>query len=580
MELEDLFEHLCKTEKCRIVDAGEYEGLKYPFTKGGQVWEITSEITFEGGYIELVFYLDFPPDFPYKLPKLYIKEDIYDPIKYIPHVNKDCSICIFDDGLNTVIPKDDLLDFVEFILYRGKKIIKDGEDNSYKEAEFKKEFKAYWDLEYSNKDEIFLIGLHSVSDPTKEIKGVAFQGKSLARYHYFLYTEEEDLMKIKAYAKSKGCDIKKVAVIEIDFTKTIPPFQMTYEDSLDHIKKVQEKYQLFKQLCKTKSLNEILVVFRNREVDSIEYYGWNYEELQIPPRKQGGPRRRPTNLEILSASGWGKSKHVRRLTFDNLSVERLSKRASGVIEEESCILCTGLGSVGSNLIYFLKNLPVNRFGLIDPEKLGAENIKRNLMGFSGVGDYKVDVLGDYLLDCNPMIEIQRLKVRVATVIQKKPDFINSYDIHIVAVGKTMVEEYILNAMESGVLTKPTIMLWVEPYLASGQVLFVNPADAKAAQNLIRNFKYAVLTNEDINMDVVYLVEGSCQSGYFPYSSTYLTQFLAAVFPSLKEAVLIGFNKSEVYTWVGDKDFVASKGLKFSDFGEAQSSFTLIKNEIV
>lgn len=579
MELENLFEHLCKTEKSRIVDLQEYEGLKYPFTKGGQVWEITSEITFKGDFLELLLYLDFPPDFPYKLPKLYIDRNIYDPIKYIPHVNKDCSICIFDDGLNTVIPKDNLPDFVDFIIHRGKKIIKDGEDNSYKETEFKKEFKAYWDLEYSDKDEIFLIGLHSISDSEKEIKAIAFQDKSLARYHYYLYTDEENLKKIKIYAQSKGCHIKEMAVLEIDFTKIVPPFQMTYEESLIYIKNNQEKYQTFKQLCRTKTLGEILVLFRNRAVDSVELYGWNYEELQILPRKLGGLRKRPSNFEILSAPGLGKSKHVRRLTFDDLSAERLSKRASGIVEEESSILCTGLGSVGSNLIYFLKNLPCNKFGLIDPQKLSAENIKRNLLGFSGVGEFKVDVLGSFLLDHNPMNEVQKRRADISSVIQKQPDFINSYDIHLVAVGKTMVEEYILTALESGILNKPTVLLWVEPYLASGQVLFINPVDAKAARDLVISFKYAVLSNQDTDIDTVYLVEGSCQSGYFPYSSTYLTQFLAAVFPSLKEAVFNGINKSEVYTWIGDKDFMLSKGLVLSDFGKSHSSFTLIKNDI-
>lgn len=577
MELGDLFEHLCNIEQCRIVDVEEYEVLKYPFSKGGKVWEITSEITFEGDFFELLLYLDFPPDFPHELPKLFIKKDIYDLIKYIPHVNKDCSICIFDDGLNTVVPTDSLPDFVEFIIHQGKRIIKNGEDKRYKESEFKKEFKAYWDLEYSDKDKICQIGLHSISDTSKKIKAVAFQD-TLAWYRYYLYTEEKYLNKIKAYARSKGCHIKDVVVLEIDFAKMDPPFQMTYKESLDYIKTDKKKYQTFKQFCKTKSLDEILVVFRNREVDEIEFYGWNFEELQILPRKLGG-RRRPTNLEILSAPGLGKSEHVRRLTFDNLSLDRLSKRASGIVEEESSILCTGLGSVGSNLIYFLKNLPINRFGFIDPQKLGAENIKRSLLGFSGVNEYKVDILENFLLDHNPMNEVQKFKEHISKVIQKKPDVINSYDIHVVAVGKTMVEEYILNALESGILTKPTVLLWVEPYLASGQVLFINPENAEIAKDLLRDFKYAIVSNKDTDMDAVYLVEGSCQSGYFPYSSTYLTQFLAAVFPHLKEAVISGIDNSEVYTWVGDKDFVLSKGLVLSDFGNAQSSFTLIKNDI-
>ncbi|RDY60215.1 hypothetical protein DX873_12885 [Flagellimonas nanhaiensis] len=570
---------MCKTEQCRIVDIDEYGTLGYPFSAGGQVWEICSDITYDGEHLELVLYLDFPPEFPLMLPKLYLERSIYDAIKYIPHINKDCSICIFDEGMNTLIPKSNLPYFVDFILHRGKRIVKDGENEDFRIEEFRKEFKAYWDLEYSEKDKVYLVGLHSISGTGKEVKAIGFQNQTLAGYHYFLYTEDDEREKIEKYAEARGSKIKEMAVLEIDFEKVEPPFQMSYRESLEHIRGAQDKIDAFKNLCKAHSLSDILVIFRNQNVGAIEYYGWIYEDVIVQPRKFSGIRRKPSNFQIVSESRWAETMFVQRLTFDNLGEQRLSKRAAGVIEQKHSVLCTGLGSVGSNLIYFLKNLPVNHFGLIDPEQLKVENIKRNLLGFRSTNKNKVDVLADFLMDHYPGHEIEKRQASVTTVINQESDFINKFDIHIVAVGKTMVEEFILKKVELGILTKPLLLLWVEPYLASGQLLLVKPEDAGVAAKLVKKFDYAVVSNEDTPQQAVYLIEGSCQSGYFPYSSTFLTHFLSAVFPVIKDAVLQGVPKSEVYTWIGDKEFAKSQGLVLTEFGEAHPTFSLIRNDI-
>jgi hypothetical protein len=145
----------------------------------------------------------------------------------------------------------------------------------------------------------------------------------------------------------------------------------------------------------------------------------------------------------------------------------------------------------------------------------------------------------------------------------------------------MIEEFILNNLYQGKLTKPTFIFWVEPFLASGQMLFVMPEDAERALELIKNenYYYGVLSNSENQQDKTYLIEGSCQTGYFPYSSTYLIQFLSTIFPYLKNHIVNNDNISKVYSWIGDKELLNNKGLIITDFGKRNSSFQLKINDL-
>ena len=240
-----------------------------------------------------------------------------------------------------------------------------------------------------------------------------------------------------------------------------------------------------------------------------------------------------------------------------------------------------MGSVGSNLIFFLKNLPINKFNLIDKEVLSSENIKRHLSGFSLLKINKADALKNELKNANPLIEVGTRTQSVTTIIETEVDFINDCDFHIVAIGKTMIEEFILNNLQQGKLTKPTFIFWVEPFLASGQLLFVMPGDAERALELIKkeNYYYSVLSNSEDQQDKTYLIEGSCQTGYFPYSAAYLTQFLSSIFPYLKEHITKNDNVSRVYSWIGDKELLKSKGLVITEFGTNNNSYQLIINDL-
>jgi len=577
IDYDSLLKNINKVETCKLLHEDKVKALDYAFFSKGIIWEINTEITYKKKLLPLILYLNFPNDFPYLIPKIFIQKESYEHLKYIPHVNMDLSICIFDEGLNNIIPFEKINEIVEYIIHKAKQVIQLSENEDLNIKEFKREFKAYWEISYSKKDKISNSGLHLVTSFDLDVKAIKFN-KNISGYQYVIYNKGNLWDKFKKYLKYRDHQYDEIDVVVIEKPFRIPPFNITFKQSLKILKKNVLGFRKFKKSIRKSSLDSTLIIFSNVINGNIEIYGWTYKDLITPLSTLKGTRRGLANLEIINHFIFGKS-YVHRMIFDNLTEKRLQLRTSGITEKNRSIAMSGVGSVGSNLIYFLKNLSVNKFNLIDNDLLKLENINRHYSGFNYINDRKVDILKDQMIISNPFCDVNTETKSVITVIKENPSFIDDCDFHIVSIGKTMIENFILQSIKEKILTKPTVFFWVEPYLASGQMLFVNPKDTSKALTLVNNFKYYTLDNDLSNIDKTYIIEGSCQTGYFPYSSTYLLLFLSAVFPYLKSHLLDENMTSTIYTWVGDKEFLKSKYLKVSAFAEDRDYQEIIINKL-
>lgn len=573
-----LFRDLQKNETCKVLNAEEIKRLDYSFFDNSIVWEIDTVISYKGKSLTIILYVNFSTIFPYSFPKIFIEKKIYETLKFIPHINKDYSICIFDDGLNNSISIESINDILEYMIHQAKYIIKSSENEDYNKIEFNREFKAYWEIEYREKDKTLNNGLHLINSfESNNIIGIKFRNQ-LNGYDYLLYSEDDSWDKFKKYLGYRKIQYDEISVIVIENIFTSPPFDLTFKQSLEILKNNDLAFQRFKIDIKNSKLDRTIIVFPNFVNGKIEIYGWLYKDLIVPLSTVKGTRKNLSNLEIIGHPIFGKS-NVSRITFDNLTTERLQLRTSGVLENYKSIVVSGVGSIGSNLIHFLQNFPINKFRLIDSDVLKLENINRHYSGFRYINYPKVDAIKDQIIRSNPFCEVEVKKDSVQKTINKYPEFINKCDFHIVAIGNTMVENFILKSLAENKLTSPIIIFWVEPYLASGHMIFINPKDADRALLLINNYAYNVLAKIAVQSELIYLKEGSCQSGYFPYSSANLLHFLSSIFPYLRSHLIDGNMKSTIYTWIGDKEFLKSKNLVLTDFSTDKKSFNLIINHL-
>jgi hypothetical protein len=572
-----LLTHINKTETCKPLIKAEALAVGLDFFREGVTWELDTDLSLNGKYVDLKLFISFPKYFPIEIPKIFIDQKTYDVLKYIPHVNHDYSICIFDDGLSIQEPESVEL-FLDLMVARAKKVIRDAEDADYCRTEFAREFKAYWEVKYSATDQHYNLGLFSIRyNGENKIEGIRFINPSANfNYLYFLYDNEEDLVEVQQAALLLNVQYEKIEVLTIEQPLTQPPFAFSHSKSLELINQSAGKYETFKEICKNTSYAGIVVAFLVKTNKTIELYGWDYASLENLPRKLGGARNPKSKIDYINLSLQGKEK-VRRLTFDNFSFERLQNRTTGYSEANKSIALSGVGSIGSNLLYFLKNSAVTKFNLIDKDVLSVENINRHLLGFAHIGRSKVAMAQTELKRSNPLFRVKIKENSVVDIVDTDSEFINECDLHIVAVGKSTIEKFILNKIKEGILTKPTIFLWVEPFLAAGHMVYIRPEDVEKLIELFENYPYNILKGNQ--RDKTYIVEGSCQSGFFPYSSSNQLRFLASIYPSLLNC-MEGFNNhSFISIWIGNKDLLAQRDLDLTVYGAGKTSYQIIEEVI-
>jgi hypothetical protein len=572
--INEIYSTIKKTENCKLLSSSEMP-TGWALRKYTYVIQINTEISLNKGLMEIVLYLAFPLDLSTQLPKIFIEEKSFEEIKYLPHINSDLSICVFDETINLFFDESALPEIVENMIYRAKQIISLVDDEKNMAIEFDNEFKAYWEISYNNNDKVGEKGFFLVDGIDNPLKCLKFN-TPISNYQYLIYNECELFNKFNSFLKLKNIGYKEINVFEIKFNKNIPPFSLTFNESIKFLDEFD--CRAFKKSVNKNGISSVIVVFKKPKFD--EYYGWIYNNF-IPNPSIIKQRKNKSNWELLTDITY-KNSFVERLIFNNISPSRLQKRTSGfAIQKQKAATVIGIGSVGSNLLNLLSKLPFNKFHLVDPDILKIENIYRHQYGFDCINSSKAEIAQNILLNKNPFYEIKVFKNSIINVLNEIETFLNISDINLIAIGSTLIEKYILEQAIKNKCNKPLIIFWVEPFLASGQMIYINPHDYSEALKLILNFPYHVLATDEDKSNIYYK-EGSCQSGYYPYSETYLMMFLSAIYGHLFQIIQNDSPETEpsaIYTWIGDKLLLESKELKMTDFAEYKDSFQLLINKI-
>ncbi|MGV0935782.1 tRNA threonylcarbamoyladenosine dehydratase [Empedobacter falsenii] len=89
--------------------------------------------------------------------------------------------------------------------------------------------------------------------------------------------------------------------------------------------------------------------------------------------------------------------------------ELLFKEEGLEILKNSNILVVGLGGVGSFAAEFIARAGVGKMTIVDGDTVDITNINRQLPALhSTVGQHKVDIVGDRLMDINPELKLTRI----------------------------------------------------------------------------------------------------------------------------------------------------------------------------
>jgi len=562
VKIEDILKEVVKTENAIIING--HTLASDTLQKYDQLISIETEISLEEGLVDINLFAVIDEPIGVSLPKIYLDTETYDRIKYIPHINEDLSVCVYDENENYRINAENLPQIVVDLISEAKRILRKKDDSKYRQQEFKREFFAYWGLNFSNRDELKNIGLCLIDfDSFENLKAIRFEEK-LAHYKYLVYNKEDDFKQFQKYLKFRNLKFTDIEVFKVNFENYTPPYDYTYQESISFLKK-NESFR--KKINKLNPI-DFLIVFKG---SADELYGWTYPELKN--RIKG--YRKISSWQFLNSS-LGKNRKIRRLSFSNISPDRLDKRTSGnVTERDINISLIGLGSVGSNLLNYILKFPVSEYLLVDPDILKIENIFRHNYGFNYISNYKTKILKNNILSKNPFTTVQTEEQDICKVLNKDSEVLESFHFRIIVVGLSRIEIFILEHLIKINSTKPVLIIWVEPYLASGQLLFLQSDDFQIGIELIKNYPYHILEkNQNFLMK-----EGSCQSGYYPYSEANLNLFLSSINQFLYELIVLKKEKtSKIFTWVGNLNFLKERQIKYKHEYEGRI-FELIENNV-
>ena len=573
---EDIFSAIGKTNTIQKIQGIIKNDLKNKIPR--ELWKLIVQIPKNDVAKDFTFIIDLPPDFPVSLPKIYLSEDDYNTIKYIPHVDTNHFICSFDKDAIKVDIEQPLQVFKECVS-KAIKIVSDGLSGLAGD-DFVDEIVAYWENIYNSKDKVITcytgdgiekiaIGKSAINYLTPSYNNVDF---------LLLLNVPSDKQLIEFFSQLGHKVTEKVGFYLGEVNNLHPPFYFTNKSVIEFIEKgfPEQLSDVQKYLNSYKGNHFLLFSVRVR--DELVFFGFylNILSFQVKGWRTG-------SLTVTTLLTKIQPNHpVVRISLKSFSKGRIELRTDGRLKEEAFTKFTiiGIGSIGSHLTYYLSALSVSSFDLIDPEVLALENVNRHLLSYADVGFYKVDVMKRFLVLHNPFLNINTHSYSIHTFIQKHLSSLNTSDFIFCVVGNNSIEDYLSDLLASNVIDKPTFFIWVEPFLIGGHILYVIPQTAFKFKDLEHDgfYKYNVISKQTYldKRNSILLREAGCQGSYTPYGKEAILRFFSTVITEVYSTIQNPPRQSFALTFLGDKNIAQIAGIELSDYATSSKN-NLIKN---
>ena len=256
---------------------------------------------------------------------------------------------------------------------------------------------------------------------------------------------------------------------------------------------------------------------------------------------------------------------------------RIAERTAGEMMKEKRFTVAGIGSIGSNLCYYLNGYNNAQFALVDNDCLTTDNVGRHLLGYEYLNQSKVMAVKKYLQSYRPDREVNAI---VSAIEQIPSEKINEGDALFICIGDEMIERWLLEKVACHDIKVPMFIFWLEPYAISGVMLYVNPDDETSIQQLTTRaknsfFDYCLIDREEyVNGDKLTQKDAGCNGMYAIYSANDVTMFLSAMFPHI-DSLLSEIEESKCYQWIGNLEIANQRGIQLSARAEC-----LKKNDVV
>lgn len=526
-----------------------------------RIWRVQIPALILGKAEDIEAYILFPNDFPHSMPYMIIQDERF---RYLPHISiQSRKLCLYEDG--EVYDAENIEGLIRESISKTRRWVEYyyGRDNS---LEYAKEIKNYWNERYEEETSIddswILFG--DIPVETCEMFGMSYANKNLknGKAHVINVVASRDDNEALKYIK---CQYKvyEVPVLYLVSLKIpdAPPFYMTGQEIINRISDDNDKRILKKILNRYGKVNVLFSIGLDYALGGVYIHG-------LKVTKNGFRKGTLTPFKVLT-SFENKNKKFERLYVSIYSSHRIAERTAGEMMDEKHFLIAGLGSIGSNLCYYLNGYNNVTFSLTDRDWLTVDNIGRHLLGFEYINQHKSYAVAHYLQQYRPDRGVEVLSKNLQ---QLKVDEINRSSAVFVCTGDVMSEKWLLMKMTEGSITRPAFILWLEPYGISGIMIYVNPEDIESVKRLIEKAndcfnEFCLISKEEyVNGEKLTQRDVGCNGSYALYSANDVTMFLSAMFPII-DKLLEQPTESKCYRWVGNIKIAIEKSIRLVESSE-------------
>jgi molybdopterin/thiamine biosynthesis adenylyltransferase len=421
-------------------------------------------------------------DFPYSASRVYLVG--YSRAQAQPHIEKDGKLCL---GSKAV--PGDRVRTVQVALAEAFQLLTENETRQH-DDDFLEDFGAYW-LTWADRTDLLAEVLPGSGGPGKTTlaRSVRTDGQ------IFVFPAKDEAARF--WTNLTGASpkwLKETPVISIDPL----PAPGRYPDSAAELwALVQARSQSGTDLLARLIANnpmEAFVVLAGTAPSGREHFAGL--RIRRPLDRSGRPIKRRAMRE-----GIERADDPTRTLFERFKVERLptdrldaasTRLPEGVQREMSAakVVVVGCGALGSGVGRMLAQAGVEHLSLVDPDKLGWENIRRHELGGRVVGHGKAEALADGIRASLPMIGfVQGYKMTFAAFAREHPEALRQADLIVSCTGDWTADASVEHALTQPGHKASAVYGWMEAHALAAHAVLLENSGTRLADGFDESGKF-------------------------------------------------------------------------------------------
>lgn len=404
-------------------------------------------------------------NFPYSPAQVFVEN--YDRSRPLPHIEPLCDLISYAKiCLQSPIIPAEPLEAIKAALYEARTLIK-ANDNDEEVEDFENDFGLYW-YHYSKKSDEEV--LHCDIMEENQTNGHYFYKEK----KYYCFSDKRSLRKWfenRHFQWIKDCS--HYPIIELSKIPSPKYYPYTANEFIAFLNKftLGGKDRVV-ALLRT-GVTRLPCIFRAKADNGRIFI------VALELCRKGhfvgrrAPRRR--NLSTISTEDLFDQYTVKILPTKDLKVSDSRLPVSGSALATSKVVIVGCGAVGSGIAMMLAKSGVGNLVLIDPDRLGWENIRRHELGSHFIGLSKASGLKKVLLGSLPdMRSVEAYDLTVQDSLNLKPNLFDKSDIVISATADWGGDAFLSALFETHKEFPPVLYTWTEVFgLATHAVLMTS-----------------------------------------------------------------------------------------------------------